>query len=37
MAIQDAEKLLRSTEDKIGRYHIRRKDVEERQGNGNDW
>ena len=37
MAVQDAEKLLRSIEDKIGRYHIRRKDIEERSSNGNGW
>ncbi|NRA63506.1 MAG: hypothetical protein HRU19_03435 [Pseudobacteriovorax sp.] len=35
--IQDAEKLLRSVGDRVGRYHIRRKDVQERSDNGNEW
>ena len=35
--VQKAEKLIRSVEDQIGRYYIRKKDIQERTDNGNEW
>ncbi len=35
--IQKAEKLLRGVKDGIGRYYIRKKDIQERTDNGNEW